>query len=231
MEHGASGLVLLHLNGAPYTQKPPLYYWLAAGAGSFGGRVDEWAARIPSAIAGLGCLWVIVALANSLFKRTTIGLLAAGLLLTSFRFVFLARRAQLDVLLTFFEALAILAYARFVLPTSSSPASSPASSLDQPPDDPARSDGDRRRRGVYAMHAFVGLATLIKGPVGWLPFAIAAVHLAWEGRRSEIRTLFSPLGLALSVGPLLVWFTMAAAIAPVGFVDDALIENVLGRLF
>ena len=31
--HGWRGLVLLHLNGAVYTQKPPLFYWLAALAG------------------------------------------------------------------------------------------------------------------------------------------------------------------------------------------------------
>jgi hypothetical protein len=28
--HGLDGLALLHLNDAPYTQKPPLYFWLAA---------------------------------------------------------------------------------------------------------------------------------------------------------------------------------------------------------
>ncbi|MCX5736979.1 MAG: phospholipid carrier-dependent glycosyltransferase, partial [Proteobacteria bacterium] len=30
MDHGPGGLVLLHLHGEPYTQKPPLFYWLAA---------------------------------------------------------------------------------------------------------------------------------------------------------------------------------------------------------
>ena len=32
MENGPKDLVLLHLHGAPYTQKPPLFYWLAATA-------------------------------------------------------------------------------------------------------------------------------------------------------------------------------------------------------
>src|SRR5690554_3275280 len=42
--HGASQLVLLRLHGEPYTQKPPLFYWLAAAAGAPFGRVTEWAA-------------------------------------------------------------------------------------------------------------------------------------------------------------------------------------------
>jgi 4-amino-4-deoxy-L-arabinose transferase-like glycosyltransferase len=38
-EHGPAGLVVLHLNSAPYTQKPPLYYWMAALLGQVPGRV------------------------------------------------------------------------------------------------------------------------------------------------------------------------------------------------
>lgn len=38
-EHGPAGLVVLHLNSAPYTQKPPLYYWMAALLGAVPGRV------------------------------------------------------------------------------------------------------------------------------------------------------------------------------------------------
>ena len=48
--HGPSGLVVLHLNGRVYDQKPPLYFWAAALAGLPGGRVTEEAARLPSAL-------------------------------------------------------------------------------------------------------------------------------------------------------------------------------------
>ena len=53
LEQGPRGLVLLHLNGEPYTQKPPLYYWLAALAGVRDAHVSELAGRIPSAAAGV----------------------------------------------------------------------------------------------------------------------------------------------------------------------------------
>ena len=31
---GPTGALLLHLDGQPYSQKPPLYYWLAAALGA-----------------------------------------------------------------------------------------------------------------------------------------------------------------------------------------------------
>ena len=49
LRHGAPQLVVPRLNGEPYSQKPPLYYWLAAGAGTGRGFVSEGAARFPSA--------------------------------------------------------------------------------------------------------------------------------------------------------------------------------------
>src|SRR5439155_947033 len=68
-EHGPTGLVLLHLNGKPNDQKPPLYYWAAALFGAPGGRVTETAARLPSALAGIGCVWLVLQIGTLLFSR------------------------------------------------------------------------------------------------------------------------------------------------------------------
>ena len=66
LRHGPEGLVLLHLSGKPYTQKPPLYYWLAALAGAPSGRVDERAARLPSALSGVRLVALTLALGRTL---------------------------------------------------------------------------------------------------------------------------------------------------------------------
>src|SRR5947199_10764904 len=56
-------------------QKPPLYYWLVAlFAFLGGGQVDEWAVRLPSALAPLGCVLFVYCLA-SLLRRPFAGLL------------------------------------------------------------------------------------------------------------------------------------------------------------
>ena len=109
LRHGPEGLVLLHLNGEAYTQKPPLYYWLAALAGSAQGRVSEGAARLPSALAGLATIALVLRFGSALFGRAA-GTCAAGLLLTVYPFAQLARRAQLDVVLTLFETTALFAF-------------------------------------------------------------------------------------------------------------------------
>ena len=98
LENGPSDLVLLRLNGEPYTQKPPLYFWLAALGGVPTGHVGEIAARLPSALAGIGVVALTLLLGSRLFGGR-VGLLGALLLLTVFEFAHVGRRIQLDMLL------------------------------------------------------------------------------------------------------------------------------------
>lgn len=211
--HGARGLVLLHLNDVAYTQKPPLYFWLAAAIGAPLGRVTETAARLPSVAAALFCLVVTAWIGRRLFGRALPALVAAGLLATSFRFAFSARRAQLDVLLTAFELAAI---ALFVL-LETRRERNPAAPVP--------------RLAVAGLHAALGAAALVKGPVGWLPLAIFAAVLAWEGRLDRLRALTPPWAWLLSVGPLTAWIAAAVALAPAGFAEEAVVENLVGRFF
>lgn len=207
MEFGPPGLLLLHLNGQPYTQKPPLYYWLAAAAGAPFGRVGEAAARAPSALAGVALVGVTLAFGTRLLGGAAAAL-GAALLLTTFEFAHNARRAQLDVLLALFETLALVAFWRV-----------------------DRGIG-RRRIAQLGLHASLGLAVLTKGPVGFLvPLLVIASFLAWERRLRDLPRAFPWWGLAISIGPGLAWIASAVALAPEGFFGDAVVENLLGRFF
>ncbi len=204
---GSGHRVLLHLDGEPYAQKPPLYFWLAALAGAPGGRVTERAARLPSALAGVATVALTLALGTSLLGRRS-GVLAAALLLTLPAFARLARRAQLDVLLALLELAALAAYAR----GSRLPA--------------------LRRRDLAWLHGALGLAVLAKGPVGALvPLFALAGHRVWERRPRGLRALAPPAFLLLSFGPAAVWLAVAAAAAPPGFLADAVGQNLFGRFF
>jgi len=207
MEHGPGGLLLLHLNGEVYAQKPPLYFWMAALFGLPTERVTELAARLPSALAGIAVIWCVLFLGGRLFGGFT-GVLGALLLLSVFEFGHLARRAQLDVLLTLFETGALVSFWW----------------LD-------RRIGSRRWH-LTLMHAALGLAMLTKGPVGFLiPFLVILAYLAWEGRPREIARLFISWRLLLSLGPVLGWIAAAAALAPTEFAADAVGANTIGRFF
>ena len=207
LQHGPSGLVLLHLNGAVYDQKPPLYYWLAGLLGSPLGKVTEAAARLPSALAGVFLVWLTLQLGTRLFGGA-VGVLGAALLLSVFEFAHLARRVQLDILLAALETMALVGFWW----------------LDR--------DLMARSRAVALFHCAMGLAVLTKGPVGFLiPTLVVIGYLAWEGRLRGLRRAFPLWGLALSLGPGIAWVTAAAALAPAGFADDALGTNVVGRFF
>ena len=213
--HGPEGLVLLHLGDAPYTQKPPLYFWLAALAGVPTERVTETAARLPSAAAGLGSVLVAAWIFRRLLRDPVLAGLAAALLATSIRFAFTARRAQLDVLLTFFELIAVAVFVHLEFGQNALRPGKPRI--------PAGS--------VALLHGALGLGALVKGPVAWLPLAVIAAYLVTQGRGGQIRRLAPAWALTLSLAPVALWMAAAVALAPAGFAEIAVWENLAGRFF
>ncbi|MGL5016937.1 MAG: glycosyltransferase family 39 protein [Luteolibacter sp.] len=111
MAVGGSWLVP-HLNGFEHLQKPPLIYWSTAVSMKIFGY-NEWAARMPSAIAACGILLLTMTIARRLWgenrARTTAIVLVSTLL-----FFGLARVLTPDMLMSFFitAAIAALVYER-----------------------------------------------------------------------------------------------------------------------
>ncbi len=69
------------LDGSPWFEKPPLLYWMI-GAGNRLHLPDEWAARLPLALASLAFLWFFYAtLAREFSER--VAMAATGILATS----------------------------------------------------------------------------------------------------------------------------------------------------
>ena len=97
------------LNYALYFEKPPMHYWLTAGAFMMFGE-NEFAGRVVPVMAGLGCcvLAFVVALKVTLSKYAA-GL--AGLMLASSVLWFGTSRINItDMTLTFFFTAAMTAY-------------------------------------------------------------------------------------------------------------------------
>jgi len=99
--------VVPRLNGLPYFEKPPLLYWADAAAFRLLGTTP-WAARLPTRLAGLGTVALVVLAAGAGARRRD-GL-AAGILLLASPIGFLLVRTNLtDGLLTFFLTATLLA--------------------------------------------------------------------------------------------------------------------------
>ena len=80
-----------HENFHAVLDKPIFFYWLIAMAYSLFG-VSEWAARLPSALAALGCIALVYRFAQPRWGRW-LGLWSALILLTSIEFFVLAGRS------------------------------------------------------------------------------------------------------------------------------------------
>lgn len=135
--------------------KPALLYWLQITAYQLLG-VNEFSARLPSALAALLTVLLTYELARSLFGRGT-GLLAGVIVASTPMLCGAARFANPDALLNLFTVLTLTLFWR----------------------------GHDRPRALWfaGVGAAAGFAVLAKGPVGVvLPATVAGLYLLWERR-------------------------------------------------
>ncbi|MDF2875141.1 MAG: arnT 1, partial [Sporomusa sp.] len=88
--------------------KPPMYYWLVAGAFKIFG-IGEFSARFPSAFFAVGGAILVYLSGRKLFTERA-GLLAALVLVTSLEYFYLGNAAVTDMTLTFSLTAALLSF-------------------------------------------------------------------------------------------------------------------------
>jgi len=179
------------LNGVKYFEKPVLFYWMQAGAIKLFG-VSEWSLRLWSALlAVLGCLAVYYA-GYRLFGRRT-GLFAAAILATSVWYDLLGSAITLDMAVTAFLTLALLA---FLLGTRAPP-------------------GVERRLWLYAFYVLTAAATLTKGLIGIvIPGMVIVAWLALTRQWSLLRNLYLPSGTILFFAIAAPWHVLVSLANP-----------------
>jgi 4-amino-4-deoxy-L-arabinose transferase-like glycosyltransferase len=99
------------INGHVYYDKPLGSYWLILWSTWLTGAMNEAAARLPCAVAGLLAVIFMMLLAARLYDRRT-ALFAGSVLATSFSFVFFSRHASADVETLTGELAALLLFLR-----------------------------------------------------------------------------------------------------------------------
>jgi 4-amino-4-deoxy-L-arabinose transferase-like glycosyltransferase len=171
---------VLHDNGKPYVEKPPLYFWLAAAASRAAGGVSETALRLPASLAALLGAIVLFYLGRDLFGRR-VGALAAIVLVTTQKYFMEARWAHPDMLWTLLLTFACFAFYRGY-----------------------RAGGDFRWLAAHSIA--IGLALITKGPLGFLlPLAAVLVFLAASRDLGFVRRARFAWGLPLALLPTALW--------------------------
>jgi len=195
--------ILPHLGGVVYPDKPPLFFWAIALTSSFGAGVSEWTARLPSALAAVGvCLWTW-RLGARLFSPRA-GILAALVLATSAGFFWSGRQALPDMLLTLWITGACWALWAWL--------------------------GGNRRNAAILAGVCMGLATLTKGPVGFLlPVLTGLAYLTLQRNWHLARPRESLLCVGSFLVTVLTWYLPAVAQGGVSYAQATLIHHSLER--
>jgi 4-amino-4-deoxy-L-arabinose transferase-like glycosyltransferase len=90
-------LLVPHVNGLVFPEKPILYYWLALAASKLSGGVSEAALRLPSALAGIFSVGALYFLCRR-YATPSRARIAAVLLATTHMMFLGSRTAQMDIL-------------------------------------------------------------------------------------------------------------------------------------
>jgi 4-amino-4-deoxy-L-arabinose transferase-like glycosyltransferase len=105
--------LVARIQGRARLEKPPLPRWSIAGVMLLSGRRDEWALRLPGALAGMATVALVYALGRRM-AGSTVGLASAMLLSSMGFFVGEMRQASNDGPLALFTTLALYAFWRLV---------------------------------------------------------------------------------------------------------------------
>jgi 4-amino-4-deoxy-L-arabinose transferase-like glycosyltransferase len=107
MAHG-SGIIVPHLNGIPFLEKPPLLFWQIAPLYYFFPPF-LWLARLWMPIYAVGLVYLTYKLASHWFDKQ-VGFTAALLLSTSSLLIYFTKSANYDILNAFFMVATIYFY-------------------------------------------------------------------------------------------------------------------------
>ena len=173
-----------HLNGEPYSHKPPLLFWLInLGWRAFG--VNDWWPRLIAPLAGLASLFLTARLARDLWPYDTADAVATTAPLILFGGLFWALFTTLtmfDMLLALFALIALIGL--------------------------ARASRGQLLAGFVMVALGVGLGVLAKGPAILLHVLPAALTAPWWARgpekaRPAAGRWYAGVAAALALGALI----------------------------
>jgi 4-amino-4-deoxy-L-arabinose transferase-like glycosyltransferase len=162
-------------NGGPTFEHPPLFMWIeAAMFRAFG--LSDVVAKLPSAIAGFGCVLLVYWLARRMLGDELSALLAMLALATTIYFIKYTAHAMTDVPFTFFFLCAVCGY---VLTES-------------------------HERWWLAAGFFTACAQMTRGFAGLALPLIFAAHLLIT--RRKVSLAWAGAGLMIAFAPIAAWY-------------------------
>jgi 4-amino-4-deoxy-L-arabinose transferase-like glycosyltransferase len=180
-----------HQDFLPTLDKPIFFYWLVAISFKLFG-LSEWSARLPSALAALGCIFLVYR-----FARLQWGLREAVwsslILATSLEFFLFSRIVIFDMTLAFFIALSLFSF--YTVTQTDHPRAGKAPGL--------------------LMYSAMGIGTLVKGPVALvIPGMVIFSYLLLTRKWFLLKRLNILLGAIVYFALVAPWYLWVEARNP-----------------
>jgi 4-amino-4-deoxy-L-arabinose transferase-like glycosyltransferase len=190
-----------HENFLPALDKPVFLYWLIAISYKVFG-ISEWSARLPSALAALGCLFVLYRFARIHWGLWE-ALWAVLVLATGVEFFMFSRLVIFDMTLTFFTTIALCEFYSAA----------------------QTEDKNIRRRHCLLMYSAMALATLLKGPIGvMIPGMVFFFYLLLTRKWRLLSQMDMVIGALVFIAIVAPWYVWAEARNP-GYLRYFLLEE------
>jgi len=170
-------------NGKNFYDKPPLYNWLVALSFLVFG-FTEFAARLPAALLGFGCVMITYLLGRRMFN-VQVAFLSAVVLATSAEYIVLSRVVVHDISLVFCDTLALTLF--FL----------------------GYQNARHRKRNFLFGCAALGLAVLAKGPVGMvIPAMIIVLFLIYKKQLGFLKEIQIGWGVLIFLVIAAPWYIL-----------------------
>ncbi len=205
--------ILMHYNGKVYEDKPPLFFWLIAFSSYLWRGFSSFSVRFPAALFGTLTVLLTFFLGRILYSSRT-GFLSGLVLATSLEFAYLSTRADMDTTLTFFTSASLLCFFlwhRYLKENS----------LSQDP---------LKAMTIYGFYVGMGLATLVKGPVGFiLPLFISLIYLVIQRDWNGMKRMRLLTGMVLFLVIVLSWYLPAVVKGGEDYLHATLFRQTVAR--
>ena len=217
--------ILMHYNGNTYADKPPLFFWLIAFSSFLWQGFSSFSVRFPAAFFGTLTVLLTFFLGKTLYSSRT-GFLSGLILATSLEFSYLSTRANIDTTLTFLTTASLLCFFQWYRRGQDKAKDMKKAEVEVEVEEKAK----MRNLLIYGFYIGMALATLAKGPVGFiLPLSVSLIYLVVQKDWGGMRRMRLLSGMALFLVIVLLWYLPALFEGGEDYLQATLFKHSIAR--
>jgi 4-amino-4-deoxy-L-arabinose transferase-like glycosyltransferase len=208
--------ILMHYNGRVYSDKPPLFFWLIGLSSYLWQDFSSISVRFSPALFGSLTVLLTFLLGSRLYASRA-GLLSGFILATGGEFAYLSTRANIDTTLTFFTTASLFCFFKWYQQIKEE-------------EEKVKVTEKKTNWTIYGFYGGMGLATLTKGPVGFLlPLLTSVIYLVTQRDWKTIRKMKVLPGMVLFIVIVLAWYLPAVWKGGESYLRETLLTHSLDR--